>query len=311
MTRIRVAAAQAHPVWLDAAATTNKILSLLEQAAANGVQLLAFPETFLPGYPYWVMLGGVDRFNDQPAKAAYAAYVDAAVNLDGLELKQITAVVRDLGVFVYLGIAERAGTSVYATLVAIDPERGVVSAHRKLMPTYGERTVWAVGDGHGLRVHDVGEMLVGGLNCWENWMPLARHALYAAGEELHVAAWPGSAAMTADIARLIALEGRVWVLLASGLLAADDVPSEFPYYQLIANKPAGFYNGGSCIAAPDGTWAVAPTADEERLLIADVDRDAVRRARQTFDPAGHYSRHDVFDVRVNRRRLGAVAFLDD
>ncbi len=275
------------------------------------MQLLAFPETFLPGYPYWVMLGGVDRFNDQQAKAAYAAYVDAAVDLDGFELKQITAAVRDLGVFVYLGIAERSGTSVYATLVAIDPERGAMSAHRKLMPTYGERTVWAVGDGHGLRVHDVGGMLVGGLNCWENWMPLARHALYAEGEELHVAAWPGSAAMTADIARLIALEGRVWVLLASGLLAADDVPAEFPYYQLIANKPPGFYNGGSCIAAPDGTWAVAPTADEERLLIADVDRDAVHRARQTFDPAGHYSRPDVFDVRVNRRRLGAVAFLDD
>jgi nitrilase len=310
MTSIRVAAAQAHPVWLDAAATTKKILSMIERATDDGVQLLAFPETFLPGYPYWVMLGGVDRFNDQQTKVAYAAYVDAAVELDGLELKQITAAVGDLGVFVYLGIAERSGASVHATLVAIDPERGVVGAHRKLIPTYGERTVWALGDGHGLRVHNVGGVLVGGLNCWENWMPLARHALYAAGEELHVAAWPGSAAMTADIARLIALEGRVWVLLASGLLAADDVPRDFPYYQLIANKPAGFYNGGSCIAAPDGTWAVAPTADEERLLVADVDRDTVRRARQTFDPAGHYSRPDVFDVRVNRRRLGAVAFDD-
>ena len=116
--------------------------------------------------------------------------------------------------------------------------------------------------------------------------------------------------MTADVARLIALEGRVWVLLASGLLTADDVPRDFPYYQLIANKPAGFYNGGSCIAAPDGTWTVAPLAGEERLLVADVDQATVRRARQTFDPAGHYGRPDVFDVRVNRRRLGAVAFDD-
>lgn len=308
MTQIRIAAAQAHPVWLDAAATTEKILDFIRQAADDGVQLLAFSETFLPGYPYWVLLGGLGRLNDQDTQAAYAAYLDAAVELDGPELKQITNAARDLNIFVYLGVAERKAGSVHATLVAIDPEQGIVSAHRKLMPTYGERTVWATGDGHGLRVHNVGGVPVGGLNCWENWMPLARQAMYAAGEELHIAAWPGSAALTADIPRFIALEGRVWVMLASGLLSADDVPTDFPYYDLIANKPKGFFNGGSCIAAPDGSWVFPPTADEERLFVADVDREAVRRARQSFDPAGHYSRPDVFEVRVNRRRLDSVIF---
>jgi nitrilase len=281
---------------------------MIQEAADEGVQLVAFPETFLPGYPYWVMLGGVERLNDEKAKAAYAAYLDAAVELDGPELEQITTAARDLHIFVYLGVAERSGGSVYATLVAIDPQQGVAGAHRKLMPTYGERTVWATGDGHGLRVHEVGGLRVGGLNCWENWMPLARQTMYAAGEEVHVAAWPGSAAMTADIPRFIALEGRVWVILASGMLSANDVPLDFPYYDLIANKPAGFFNGGSCIVAPDGRWVIAPEANVERLLVADIDRDSVHRARHTFDPGGHYSRPDVFDVRVSRQRMGAVTF---
>jgi nitrilase len=256
------------------------------------------------------MLGGLDRFNKEETKAAYAAYLDAAVELDGPELEQITTAARDLDIFIYLGVAERKAGSVHATLVAIDPEHGIVSAHRKLMPTYGERTVWATGDGHGLRVHDVEGLRVGGLNCWENWMPLTRQAMYAAGEEVHIAAWPGSAAMTADIPRFIALEGRVWVILASGLLSAEDVPTDFPYYDLIAEKPAGFLNGGSCIAAPDGSWVIAPIADEERLLATDIDRDTVHRARQTFDPAGHYTRPDVFDLQVNRRRLDVITFDD-
>jgi nitrilase len=138
MTQIRVAAAQAHPVWLDAAATTEKILGFIQQAADDGVQLLAFPETFLPGYPYWAMLGGLDRFNEEETKAAYAAYLEAAVGLRGPELEQITTAARDLNIFVYLGVAERKARSVHATLVAIDPEHGIVSAHRKLMPTYGD-----------------------------------------------------------------------------------------------------------------------------------------------------------------------------
>lgn len=308
MTQLRVAAAQAHPVWLDTTATTKKILRFIQAAADDDVQLLAFPETFLPGYPYWAMMGGLEGFNAEQTKRAYAAYIDAAVELDGPELEQIVSASRDQEIFLYLGVAERRAGSVHATLVAIDPENGIVSAHRKLMPTYGERTVWAAGDGHGLRTHRVKGMCVGGLNCWENWMPLARQAMYAAGEEVHIAAWPGSKAMTADIPRFIALEGRVWVILASGMLDAEDVPRDFPYYDLIADKPEGFLNGGSCIAAPDGSWVVPPTADEERLLVADIDGDAVRRARQTFDPAGHYNRPDVFDVRVNRQRLSTVTF---
>lgn len=311
---MRVAAAQASSVWLDPVATTKKVIGLLEQASAQDVELVAFPETFLSGYPFWVMLGGGGRFGDPDYARAYAAYLDAAVELDGPELRQVAEAVHDLGVFTFLGISERGCGSgrgtIYCTLVALDPERGIVGAHRKLNPTHTERLVWGRGDGYGLRTHRVGSLRVGGLNCWENWMPMARHALYADGEELHVAAWPGSAAQTRDIPRFIALEGRVFVVLASGLIAADNVPEDFPFYPLIRDKPEGFYNGGSCIAAPDGSWVIEPIANEERLIVADVDPAWVRSARHTFDPAGHYGRPDVFSVTVDRRRHQAATFTD-
>ena len=311
---MRVAAAQAASVWLNPAATADKVVALIEQAAREGVELLAFPETFLSGYPFWVMLGGGGRFGDPEHARAYAAYLEAAVELDGPELRQVVEAARDYHAFVFLGVSERGRGSgrgtVYCTLVAIDPEQGIVGAHRKLNPTYTERLVWGRGDGQGLRTHSVGSLRVGGLNCWENWMPLARHALYAGGEELHVAAWPGSAAQTRDIARFIALEGRVFVVLASGLISAETVPREFPFYPLIKDKPEGFYNGGSCIVAPDGTWVVEPRVGEEGLIVGEVDPARVASARHSLDATGHYGRPDVFGVSVDRRRQEAVAFVD-
>lgn len=174
---MRIAAAQARCPWLDPNAGTATVLDFLTRAAAERVGLVAFPETFLSGYPLWVKHTGGARFHDPDHKRAYAAYLDAAVELDGPELNTITTAVRDLGVFTYLGITERVRGTVYCTLVAISPEAGIVSAHRKLMPTHDERLVWGVGDGHGLRTHRVGDLTVGGLICWENWMPAARQAM--------------------------------------------------------------------------------------------------------------------------------------
>lgn len=313
---LRIAAAQLRSVWLDPAATTEKAISWLEEAARQGVELVAFPETFLSGYPFWLELTGGARFNDALQKQAFAAYLDAAVELGGPEIARITEAARDLGVFVYLGTTERdsaaARGTVFCTLVAIDPRKGVVGTHRKLMPTYEERLVWGKGDGHGLRVHPVGAARVGGLNCWENWMPQARHALYAQGEDLHVSVWPGSVRNTADITRFIALEGRVFSLAANGLLSLSDIPTSFPLYaQLEALGASDFLTGGSAIAAPDGSWLVEPVAHEERLVVADIDLAVVRGERQNFDPAGHYSRPDVFDVRVDRSRRSAAHFTDD
>jgi len=313
---IRVAAAQARPHWLDATATTQKVLAWLQDAAAQGVELVAFPETFLSGYPFWLEHTGGAKFDDATQKRAYAAYLEAAVEIDGPELAVITQAARDLKLFVYVGTTERGTQSargtVFCTLVAIDPAAGIVSAHRKLMPTHEERLVWGQGDGHGLRVHQLGSSRVGGLNCWENWMPQARHALYALGEELHISVWPGNPRNTADITRFIAMEGRVFSLAANGLLSLSDVPLDFPLrHELEKAAVSDYCRGGSAVAAPDGSWVVEPVADEERLVVADLDLSLVAQARHNFDPTGHYSRPDVFSVEVDRRRRVAAQFRDE
>ncbi|AHH99461.1 carbon-nitrogen hydrolase family protein [Kutzneria albida] len=312
---MRVAAAQLRCPLLDPATGVRKVLDSLRSAAARDVHLVAFPEAFLSGYPVWPMITDGARFEAAVQKAAYAAYLDAAVELDGPELRQVAEAVSDLGVFTYLGITER-GTgpgrgTVYCTLVALAPGRGVVSAHRKLMPTYEERLVWGTGDGHGLRVHEVAGMRVGGLSCWENWMPLARHALYAGGSDLHVSTWPGGPALTRDITRFIALEGRMYSLAVGAIIDYADVPAGFPLrQQMLDSGETSPYTGGSAIAGPDGKWIVEPVDGEERLLVADLDPAAVRGARQNFDPTGHYARPDVFQVTVNRTRLTAAHFQD-
>ena len=197
--------------------------------------------------------------------------------------------------------------------MAIDPELGIVSAHRKVQPTYDERLAWAAGDGNGLRVHTFtgreGETArVGGLNCWENWLPQARLAMYAGGEDIHVSVWPGSVRNTIDIARFIALEGRVFSLAAGTLISRADVADDFP---LAAELDAGDWNdGGSAIAAPDGSWLMEPAADE-RLVLAEVDLARVREERQNFDPTGHYARPDLFELRVDRRRLSVADLSED
>jgi nitrilase len=158
-------------------------------------------------------------------------------------------------------------------------------------------------------------MRVGGLNCWENWMPLARAAMYAGGEDLHVAVWPGDVNTTKDVTRFIAREGRVYVLSASALIAFTDVPDDFPVKEAMIADYGGdrqrlFFDGGSCIAAPDGQWVVAPVPAEQRLICADIDLARVRQERHNFDPTGHYSRPDVLQLTVNRRRLDAAEFID-
>jgi nitrilase len=310
---MRIAAAQARPVWLDPMATAKKVVAWLADAAAEHIELVAFPEAFLSGYPFWLELTDGARFDDSLQKQAYAAYLDAAIVAGGPELTLVAEAARDLGVFVYLGIAERgrgtASGTVFCTLAAIDPAAGVVSMHRKLMPTYEERLVWGPGDGNGLRTHQVGKARVGGLSCWENWMPQARHAMYGGGEDLHVSVWPGNPGNTADITRFIAMEGRVWSLAACGLLSMDDIPRDFPLRRVLEDAGVtDLRRGGSALAAPDGSWLIEPVEGEERLIIADVDLAAVREARLALDPTGHYSRPDVFHVTVDRSRREAVLF---
>jgi nitrilase len=306
---MRVAAVQAAPVFLDPEATTSKVLGLMKEAAGGGATLCAFPETFLSGYPVWLDPTASARFNDPLQKAAYAAYVEASLRIDGPEFQAICAAASELGIFTYLGFIERSTSqgSVYCSLAAIHPDDGVVSVHRKLRPTYDERMVWSAGDGHGLMVHDWGGFRVGGLNCWENWMPLARYSLYAQGEQLHVATWPGSPWLTRDITRFIALEGRLYVISVGGVLAAGDIPDAFPLKEQMLEVRDRFLSGGTFIVGPDGEAIAGPVKNEETIAYADVDTRRVIEERQTFDAAGHYHRPDVFALSVNRDRQEPLA----
>ena len=312
---LRVALAQIAPAWLRREETLEKILARLEQAAGHGAELAVFGEALLPGYPFWPELTDGARFESAEQKELFAHYARHAVDIGGGQLDTLCGRAAELGVAVYLGTiercAERGGFSLYATLVYVDARGRIGSAHRKLMPTYEERLVWSPGDGHGLQVQELGEFRVGGLNCWENWMPLARAALYGQGENLHVAVWPGNRRNTEDITRFIARESRSYVVSVSGLMHRDWISPQVPQAERIRTAAEGWMaDGGSCVAGPDGQWVLEPQVECEGLWCVDLDIAEVARERQNFDPAGHYARPDVTSLRVDRRRQKTVDFED-
>jgi nitrilase len=304
---LTIGIAQIAPVWLKRALTLQKIIDYVEQAAEEGCQLVAFGEALLPGYPFWIERTDGARFNSPLQKEIHAYYMQQAVQIEAGHLQALCRVTSDRQIAVMLGCIERApdrgGHSLYAALVYIDRQGIIQSVHRKLVPTYEERLTWASGDGHGLRVHPLQPFTVGGLNCWENWMPLPRAALYAQGEDLHVAAWPGGLHNTEDITRYIAREARSFVISACGLMRPADFPADTPHLDVILAGSGEFLaNGGSCIAGPDGEWLIEPVLEEEMLIVTDLDHRRVREERQNFDPAGHYARPDVTQLTVNRQR---------
>ena len=312
---LTIGLAQIAPVWLNREKTLDKIVKSVQAAADAGCQLVAFGEALLPGYPFWVERTNGAKFNSPVQKEIHAHYLNQAVQMEAGHLDPLCEAAKKLQIAVVLGIIERpvdrGGHSVYASLVYVDPDGVIQSVHRKLMPTYEERLTWSPGDGHGLRVHKLGAFTIGGLNCWENWMPLPRAALYGQGEDLHIAIWPGGVHNTQDITRFIAMESRSYVVSVSGLMRVGDFPADTPHLSKILEHNDGLLaNGGSCIAGPDGKWLVEPVADKEKLIVAKLKHQRVREERQNFDPAGHYSRPDVTQLTVNRERQSTVTFVD-
>jgi nitrilase len=314
-TTLKVGIAQIAPVWLDRDATVTKITEWIRKAALQSCELVVFGEALIPGYPFWVERTDGARFESDLQKDLYRHYVEQSVCIETGDLERVVEVARENAIAVYVGVMERApdrgGHSLYASMVYIDASGEIGSVHRKLMPTYEERLVWAIGDGHGLRTHKLGPFTAGGLNCWENWLPLARAALYAQGEDLHVAIWPGSLRNTADITRFIAREGRCFVVSVSGLMRKSDIPGSLPRAELLRETADEIMaNGGSCIATPTGEWLLEPETNEESLRVAELDHHIVLEERQSLDVAGHYSRPDVTQLHVDRRRQSTAEFSD-
>lgn len=313
--KLKVALAQIAPVWLNKKSTLAKIEATIIEAAKNKSELVVFGEALLPGYPFWLALTGGAEWNTRVNKELHAHYVGNSIQIEARELDSICQLAKEHEIAIYLGIMERpqdrGGHSIYASLVYINPKGEIKSVHRKLQPTYDERLTWAPGDGNGLQVHPLKKFTVGGLNCWENWMPLPRSALYGQGENLHIAVWPGSLHNTKDITRFIARESRSYVISVSSMMARKDFPKDTPHLDKILKKaPEILADGGSCIAGPDGEWVLEPVVNKEGLLYHTLDFNRVYEERQNFDPVGHYSRPDITKLTVNRERQSTVDLKD-
>lgn len=315
MNKLKVALAQISPVWLNKQATLEKVESYITKAGSEGCELVIFGEGLLPGYPFWLSLTNGAEFNASVQKEIHAHYIRNSIQVEAGELDSVCQLAKEHNIAVYLGVIERAknrgGHSLYCSLVYIDQEGKIRSVHRKLQPTYEERLTWSPGDGNGLQVHPLKEFTVGGLNCWENWMPLPRTALYGLGENLHIAVWPGSDRNTVDITRFIARESRSFVISVSGLMEVKDFPQDTPHLEKILEKaPDVLANGGSCIAGPDGEWIVEPVTGKEGLITETLDFNRILEERQNFDVSGHYSRPDVTRLTVNRERQSILDIKD-
>ena len=313
--KLKVALAQIAPVWLDKYQTLKKVEKAIIDASKEHAELIVFGEGLVPGYPFWLALTGGAEWDTTLNKELHAQYVRNAITIEKGDLDRICELAKTHKLAIYLGIIERpedrGAHSIYASLVYIDQGGIIQSVHRKLQPTYDERLTWSPGDGNGLQVHSLKEFTLGGLNCWENWMPLPRAALYGLGENLHIAVWPGSDHNTKDITRFIARESRSYVISVSCLMTLEDFPATTPYIdEILKTSPKVLANGGSCIAGPNGEWEIEPVLHKEGLIYHTIDFNRVLEERQNFDPVGHYSRPDVTQLSVNRQRQSTIKIID-
>ncbi len=310
---VRVAIIQARPVVLDLDASLERAASLIDDAARDGAELVAFGEAWLSGYPAWVdTCPSAALWDHEPAKELYARLRASSIEVPSEETDSLARLARELGVVIVIGAHERVSRgpghgSVYQCQLTFDATGALVNHHRKLVPTYTERLLWSHGDAAGLRAVDTDAGRVGGLICWEHFMPMARQVMHDEGEEIHIAAWPSLKEHHLIASRHYALEGRCFVLAAGSIFLGADLPDEMEKpAPFDANPDAFVINGGSTIIGPRGELIAGPVYDEETILVADLDLGAIDRESMTLDVSGHYFREDVFQYRVRRvRRIGA------
>jgi nitrilase len=308
----RIAVVQEAPVYLDKQATIARAVSLVHDAAANGAQLVVFPEAFVPGYPAWIWRlrpGGDWALNEE----IHARLLGNAVNVDSDDLKPLCTAAKEHQVTIVCGMHERdnqlSQATLYNTVVTIGADGALLNRHRKLMPTNPERMVWGFGDGSGLRVIDTPIGRIGALICWENYMPLARYALYAQGVEVYIAPTYDSGDGWIGTMQHIAREGRCWVVSSGVAIESRDLPEDFPGRKDLYPDTEEWVNpGDSTVVAPGGEIVAGPMRREKGILYAEVDCRRAATAKRALDVTGHYSRPDIFQLQVNVEPQSAVKF---
>ena len=309
---VKIAIIQESPVLLDRSKTIEKALQFIDKAAAADAELVVFPEAYISGYPAWIWRlrpGG-----DWGLSAdLHSRLLESAVDINAGDLKPICEAAKDHGITIVCGLNERDGAlsqaTLYNTAVIIGPAGEILNRHRKLMPTNPERMVWGFGDASGLKVVDTSVGKIGTLLCWENYMPLARYALYSQGVEIYVAPTYDSGENWLGTMQHIAREGRCWVICSGVALTNSDIPADFPNKEALYPATEEWINpGDSVVVAPGGKIVAGPMRQEKGILFAKVDLKRVGIAKRDLDVTGHYARPDIFTLNVDRRPQSPIAF---
>ena len=300
-TPILVAAVQAAPVFLDKKKTVEKACALIAEAARNGAQLVVFPETFISGYPDWVWV--VPNSNRAVLDELYYLLIENAVTIPDAATRLLCQAAKAAGINVVMGIHERnaeaSSASLYNTLLYINTKGEILGRHRKLIPTGGERLIWAGGDGTTMNAFQTTVGKMGGLICWENYMPLARQAMYEQGVQIHVAPTWDSSENWLQSLRHIAREGGMFVIGCCTALRMSDIPDRYEFKKFYPEGKDWINPGNSCIIDPKGNYLAGPVKASEEILYAEIDYRLIAAAKRMFDAAGHYARPDVFNFSVN------------
>ncbi|MFO0852395.1 MAG: nitrilase-related carbon-nitrogen hydrolase [Gemmataceae bacterium] len=307
---VRVAVVQAAPVLFDTPRTLDRLAALTADAAGQGAGLVVFPEAFVGGYPKGHGFGVSVGLRTPDGRDDFRRYAEAAVAVPGPVTALVGSVARRHGVHLVVGVVERAGGTLYCSALTFGPDGSLLAARRKLVPTAMERVVWGAGDGATLPVVDTPLGRVGAVICWENYMPLLRTAMYAKGVELYCAVTVDDREAWVPTVRHIALEGRCFVLSACQVLRRSDLPPGYPTGRFPADQE-WLIRGGSCVVGPLGELLAGPVYGEECVLVADLDRADLVRAKFDFDVVGHYARPDVFRLTVNEAAARPVAVMTD
>lgn len=298
---------QAASVPFDPEASTDKTVRLMAEASEQGATLAVFPEAFIGGYPKGSTFGAPVGMRTQRGRDEFQRYSTGAIELEGAEVARLVKASQDNGIFAVVGIIERLDNTLYCTALLLDPEAGVVGAHRKLMPTGSERVIWGFGDGSTLDTMDTPLGRVGSVICWENYMPLLRQAMYAKNVELYCAPTADDRPTWAATMTHIALEGRTHVLSACQYITKAAYPDDHHFDEELPHGDT-VMRGGSMTIAPTGEVLAGPVFDEETILYSEIDADLKTRSHLDFDAVGHYSRPDVFELKVHAEPRTSVVF---